>query len=694
MNTPSSVQRSLLETNHGNEQYIPYVIGEHPHLRDFAATFASDEPPVTPDTLPQSQTVSRSGSLYNVHSYWSKKPYLAIERFIEHYTRRGGLVFDPFCGCGSTLQASLGTGRRAIGLDLSPSASHIAANTTRRVNREEFHDAGRRILRSVQRLVEPLYLCDIDGSQKIIASLVHSEQVRCKKCLHLFPIIAEGTTSAKSACPHCDEPFSTRSKNLEFGPAVVVAVEVRDSWSSKRGKLRWLHEGAQYTPVTSDNEVHGRAEKIRQTLRIPVPERLIELGGRLATTGSTTLGMLHEDRSLCALDALRDGISNISNEPLNAKMLLAFTSILTNCSKLYRFRKGGGGGAIGAYYVPPIRRELNPLFGFAEKLKTIDTSLMEIVEWDECNYLISNQPSQKVDLPSESMDYVFTDPPYADTMPYGALNFIWDGWLNQVPLSEYEAIGDSWKSVMKGVFLEVHRVLKPEAFCSVCYHDTSEGTWADLLDVMAECGFRPVIGKDVLFIETNQKAYQQTVADKVVKRDHVVNFVKVADTLELGGVRKTHEIPFTEMVQHLIGDFLTENPGSTKDWIYDHIITRLIQEERLEPHEFETILASVAEENVAEGEKKRGLWYTKDEHGKVDKAEVERENSAANRLEVFMKEWCESHPEMEGVHYSELFAEYLLEQSKPRRRLAEWLHEFFYKTEEGTWRPPADEAER
>ena len=32
-------------------------------------------------------------------------------------------------------------------------------------------------------------------------------------------------------------------------------------------------------------------------------------------------------------------------------------------------------------------------------------------------------------MPSNSIDYIFTDPPYADKVQYGELNFIWEAWL-------------------------------------------------------------------------------------------------------------------------------------------------------------------------------------------------------------------------------------------------------------------------
>ena len=31
--------------------------------------------------------------------------------------------------------------------------------------------------------------------------------------------------------------------------------------------------------------------------------------------------------------------------------------------------------------------------------------------------------------PCIQIDYIFTDPPYADTVQYGELNFVWEAWL-------------------------------------------------------------------------------------------------------------------------------------------------------------------------------------------------------------------------------------------------------------------------
>jgi hypothetical protein len=47
-----------------------------------------------------------------------------------------------------------------------------------------------------------------------------------------------------------------------------------------------------------------------------------------------------------------------------------------------------------------------------------------------------------------------------------------------------------------------------------------------------------------------------------------------------------------------------------------------------------------------------------------------------------------------GVHYSDLFEDYVYTvKDKPRRPLVEWLLDYFFKTDSGTYRLPASEEE-
>jgi hypothetical protein len=88
-------------------------------------------------------------------------------------------------------------------------------------------------------------------------------------------------------------------------------------------------------------------------------------------------------------------------------------------------------------------------------------------------------------------------------------------------------------------------------------------------------------------------------------------------------------------------------------------------------------------------------WYLKETADQVDHAEQAKEHAVATRLSTFIREYLRKAPELEGVHYSDLFEQYLPVQDKPRRLLADWLPEYFIKTPGGTWRlPEKEEAEQ
>src|SRR4051812_39683405 len=99
----------------------------NPGLRSFIETharpyeFESDTYNVVAFNLPISTT--KANAIYNMHTYWSKKPHDAIQQYVRHCTQPGDLVLDPFCGSGSKALAALMEGRNAIAIDRSPAAT-------------------------------------------------------------------------------------------------------------------------------------------------------------------------------------------------------------------------------------------------------------------------------------------------------------------------------------------------------------------------------------------------------------------------------------------------------------------------------------------------------------------------------------------------------------------------------------------
>jgi hypothetical protein len=322
-------------------------------------------------------------------------------------------------------------------------------------------------------------------------------------------------------------------------------------------------------------------------------------------------------------------------------------------------------------------------------------------------------------LTANSTDLVFTDPPYAEKTQYGELNFIWEAWLGldthwhdeEIIVNEVRGKTPAdWAAMMRLAMAECYRVLKPGRWLSLCYHDTAEGTWALIQDIMAEVGFVVDRTDEALFIDTGQKSQNQLTADKVTKRDLVINFRKPKPGEIAGGVTLTgeeDERTFREKVLTVIRDHLQARPGATKDRIYDEVVSRLVRKGRMEAFDFGALLAEVAEP-VTEAVKKdlfqnkdpdlfgghqAKRWYLKESADTVDAAESAKEEACAGKLEAFMREHLKKHSHLQGVHYSDLF-EHVLTMDRPRREMAEWLWDWFYKTDDGTWRPPETDEEK
>lgn len=61
-------------------------------------------------------------------SYPTQKPIALLERIIKAGSNKGDVVLDPFCGCGTTIEAAHKLGREWIGIDISSFAIDVVIN--------------------------------------------------------------------------------------------------------------------------------------------------------------------------------------------------------------------------------------------------------------------------------------------------------------------------------------------------------------------------------------------------------------------------------------------------------------------------------------------------------------------------------------------------------------------------------------
>ena len=64
--------------------------------------------------------------------YPTQKPVALLERIVSASSNKGDIVFDPFCGCGTTIIASQKLERKWIGIDISPTACNLMQKRLRK----------------------------------------------------------------------------------------------------------------------------------------------------------------------------------------------------------------------------------------------------------------------------------------------------------------------------------------------------------------------------------------------------------------------------------------------------------------------------------------------------------------------------------------------------------------------------------
>ncbi len=714
-----------------------YSAGPNPNLSRFVQEHATPYDPAADDyatppfDLPI--TTTKATAIYNMHTYWSKKPHDAIQQYIRHYTQPGDLVLDPFCGSGGTALAALMEGRAAIAIDLSPAATFITKNYCTPVDVDELQRAFEQLKAKVQPEMDWLYetRCDRCDGRATTAYTVYSYVFECSKCGERTPLFdcpevavlgKNGLPKTITVCPSCqarkagnpeEYEISTRSSKRFAPMPVLVSYLCQEGCKPQRAERRHNDPNEKKRAFFQQYDLAKLAEIEKKP--IPYwypPHRMMNVESdtaswgdkwRAGTSNFRTVADLFTKRNLWALAILRNYI--LEFQPLfRDQFSFAFNSCVLGVSKM--IRASNTASMAGTYYLPQISKEIIVFSSFENKFNTLIKGFQEYSSNLNTSLVVSTQSATKLEqINDNTIDFLFTDPPYSGTVQYGELNFIWEAWLNlgtdwhqqEIIVNETRGKTDSdWANQMQKAMRECFRVLKPGRWISLCYHDTSEGTWQILQDIMAEAGFLSEKTENTLFIDAGQKSYNQTTAEKVTKRDLVINFRKprvgeIAGKIAILGDEDA--ATFSEKARAILTEALEAHPGSSADRLYDELVSRMVRRGEFQRHNFDEILRMVAEPALMNADQEV-RWYLLDTAGQVDEAEGKKESAAAQRLEAFMQRRLAAQGSETGVHYSDLFEQYLPIPDKPRRLLQEWLPEFFYKTAEGAWRPGKDEAER
>jgi 16S rRNA G966 N2-methylase RsmD len=539
----------------------------------------------------RAEITGRKGSIYyRAHSYHTKVPPEGIVRLIEHYTDPGDIVVDPFCGSGMTGVAAMLTGRRGIISDLSPAACHIASGYANPVDPSAFKAVSDAVLASLRNLEHRLY-----GTS-------------CPQCA--TPSRVEFTVwSDVFACPSCGGELVFWDEAVDPGSAAVAKfIECGCGTVSPKRALAWLRS----EPVLESINCQ-RCRRVKRTLQPDERARVLAFDraeitawypktpfeswremwrGQHRTQGIETAADFFTPRNLCALAETWQVINETTDDGLRRSLRFAFTSTINRASKRYQWNPKRPTNVLSStMYIASLSYEFNVFSLLRRKLKTAhDLNSALAVSWGKTD-VYQTRAQHLAHLPDASVHYVFTDPPFGSNIFYADSSFLWESWLESHTDTTHEAVvhqsqraehgGKSlqdYEKLMAEACAEIARVLRPNGWASVMFHNSSDEVWSALTRAIESADFE--VGAAVAF-DKSQASFKglkgQLVGERVPSFDLVLHLRRRARAKQ--PTTRTSSRTIRGLVAQRLVAHVSQAPASRRSTAYLHsLVMRILLE--------------------------------------------------------------------------------------------------------------------
>ena len=157
--------------------------------------------------------------------------------------------------------------------------------------------------------------------------------------------------------------------------------------------------------------------------------------------GLDSVEKFYTSRNLIACAAIWREIRKIEDPKLAPAVGFVFTSLYQRVTKLSEYRFWGGSGNTANFNVPQISNETNVFVTFERKAKSIaDHFLTTAAQYDGRSVVRTGSATDLSFLPDNSIDFIFTDPPFGANINYSEMNLLWESWLRSFTNAADEAI--------------------------------------------------------------------------------------------------------------------------------------------------------------------------------------------------------------------------------------------------------------
>jgi DNA modification methylase len=479
--------------------------------------------------------------------------------------------------------------RKAILNDLSPAATFIAYNYNTPVDAVAFEREAKRVLQEVEEECGWMYSTLHDASPAETARIVAAVEL-CQSAVELR-VLYKDLQSARSSlrdpnsklqvgrinytvwsdvfiCPNCgaeivfwDAAFDASTGKVadEFSCAECraeatkrqcqramvthydAAIKQAVTQTKQVAVLVNFTVGRQRherRPTAADSATVAAIESLPLTSEFPSSElphmHMTHERAKLSARGVTHLHHFHTARALHSLSFLWRAAKCANNSRMQRFLLFMAEQTVWSMSKQNRYRADAFSQAnqymSGVYYISSLSSETSPWYildGKARRLAKVfagyrpDTGV-SVVTTGSCAVPLAAP---------DSIDYIFTDPPFGENIYYADLNYLVESWHGVLTDSRPEAIIDQakkkrlveYQELMTASFRAYYRILKPGRWMTVEFSNSSNAVWNAIQEGLERVGF---IVADIRVLDKKSGSYRQVTASSTVKEDLVISCYK------------------------------------------------------------------------------------------------------------------------------------------------------------------------
>ena len=305
---------------------------------------------------------------------------------------------------------------------------------------------------------------------------------------------------------------------------------------------------------------------------------------------------LFSDKQLAELALLKHLIRSLTTGSIRDHLLLMFSGLLNKINLTYHASKGRspgrGNSSVFAYYryrIAPNPATVDTMHYFRSRYNKVIAAKEELAPFFTADSIKNFQAYKgtATDLSRiacQTIDYVYTDPPYGAKIQYLDLSTMWLAWLD-LPLTDFdreqeiieggrlEKTKDDYSDLMGQSIRELYRVLKYDRWMSFVFNDKNPFYWHTIVETAEKAGFEYMGAVPQSNNKTSFKKRQHP--STVLSGQLIINFRKVRSPraimkLDLGD-------DATDLILETAEGVIAENDGATIEEVNSELIIKGIE---------------------------------------------------------------------------------------------------------------------